>query len=82
MKWTLKDVSWLSVVLIFIILMTPPGGSLRIIMSVFTESVLQHKDIDMLNPPDSWTFLEMCAQNQSFPDCPKLFGKSSDSALA
>lgn len=84
MKWALKDVSWLSVVaLIFIILMTPPGGSLRIIMSAFAaESVLKHKDIDMLNPPDSWAFLEMCAQNQSFPDCPKWFEKSSDSALA
>lgn len=43
MKWTLKDVSWLSVVLaIFIILM-----SLRTIMSLFPELVLQQKEFDV-----------------------------------
>lgn len=52
MKWILKDVSWLSVVVaIVIILMTPSVG---VIMSVFTEMVLKQKDADMPNPADQY----------------------------
>lgn len=51
MKWILKDVSWLSVVVaIVIILMTPSVG----VMSVFTEMVLKQKDADMPNPADQY----------------------------
>lgn len=86
MKWTLKDVSWLSGDFHY------PDDSFRWEVEDYYVSIhrigAKAKDTDMLNPPDSVCLLVtawcscVCTRATTFPRLSKIVGKSSESRWA